>query len=361
MSRRGQASFEFLAVFAIALVVFLVLIALSQQQLGQLSASKAKNDATAAVNDLAAAVKDVYGEGPGATRAVFVRIPSGVDPARTFVQNTSIRLSVGGTDFAVETATCVHGALPSTEDGYTIQVTAEDGGCVLVAAQLLSVTPSYFTIFAFTSNNTQNFNQTLNATNIGSSALNVSMTIIQDWSSGSVNVTFSNVADQNFTLAANGSRSIGLAITVGGSANGFFSGRVHANDSANETADSVFLVSVTSQGGGGVVSCNVSYMIIDTYNDSGYSVPVSSYNRSDIVTFTTGNWTASSNVTVNVFLNSAGPGSPVDAFPQVLLTSGSGSATTTWNPAGAATGVYNISVNQSSTTVSSLFNVTTCS
>ncbi|MFH0885358.1 MAG: hypothetical protein V1861_06635, partial [Candidatus Micrarchaeota archaeon] len=144
-NKRGQASLELLLIFAVALVILLVIILLSSGQLGNISALKGQNDALNSVADVSAAAKDVYSQGEGAKKQVYIFIPSGYEPDDSFISNRSLLLSVEDTDYASSEMFDVHGSWPSTPGGHWVWVISE-GNKVRIGTAMLHLSKNAVSI-----------------------------------------------------------------------------------------------------------------------------------------------------------------------------------------------------------------------
>jgi len=158
-------------ILAVVLVLLVALIYLSQTS--TISIKQARQDTLAknAVSDLGAAAKEVYAQGFGAKKKVYVSIPSGVDLNKTYVSNRSIRYSVAGNDYVSTQDFDLRGTLPTQEGGYSVWVVSEGNkvrigyAMVLLDKQTLLVTMQP----------NQTRSETFRITNVWGSPINVSL------------------------------------------------------------------------------------------------------------------------------------------------------------------------------------------
>ncbi|HQT45031.1 MAG TPA: hypothetical protein PLO51_03575, partial [Candidatus Micrarchaeota archaeon] len=109
-------------------------------------------------------------------------------------------------------------------------------------------------------------------------------------------------------------------------------------------------------------NCTAVMLGLATYNDSARTQATTVFNRGETVPITGGNATSNGNVTLNVFLNSAGPGASISGYPKTVAANSTGGYTDSFYSGGLATGVYNVTVsNGISPPASYLFNLTWCS
>jgi len=215
---RGQSSVELLLVLAVTVLVLTVFILLSQQKLGDVSTLKEQNDAKNAVQDISAAAKEVYSQGEGARKQVYVYIPSNYDPLNSSIANRSIRLSVRGTDYNTVEDFYVHGNWPGTPGGHYVWVTSE-GSRVRIGIGMFSLSDDY--IYILMERNTTT-NRTFSVENEWNTSL--SMTPALHWAHSNVTITMS--PSSQFQLAIDDSNDMLLTVFADASAVGFYNGDV---------------------------------------------------------------------------------------------------------------------------------------
>lgn len=358
---KGQEAVEWVVILAASLIILFIIISLSSNYLSQLSQTNINTQARNSAEDLAAAAKQVYYEGVGSTESVLITIPEGVNSNKSgVINNHTININVLGSDFPVTTEFVVEGSFPTTPGTYTVWVTAESG-YVLIGTMNLSVNPTMLYIHFFSQNFSQSAQSGVNFSNGGNSNLTVNLTL--NFPSGAVNASLSNPSDSGFTLTPSSSHQVLLNFSVAANAFGSYSGSVFANDSSGDKLTVGIIVDVTSQVCSNQTqyipsgqNCTTSYLVIGTYNDSSYSYPKEAFNPSEYVTTSGSGWTAGEQVTVNII----GPGGSVAGYPQPAYVNSTGWVSNQWNTQGAAIGSYTVQVNDSSSTRTSTFNITSC-
>ncbi len=361
--RKAQTSVEFIIILAVALVILLVILGISTQQMKSISVSKSKSDAQASVSELAAAVDSVYKQGEGARKQVFVTIPSGVDPARTYISNQSININVLGSDVFATTQAEVRGTLPTAPGGYWLWVVAKSGR-VEIGALALSIEPGTVSVSVFSSNTSQFAQRALNVSNLGTTPFDVELTLV--WAPTNVTVILASAGDATFSLGAGESRIVSLNTTISASALGTYTGYIYADASNGDSQTVDIVVDVGTQACGDCPSCpgcppcfgncTPSYFIIETFADSSYATPKEVFSTSETVKITGGAWAPNSFITLNI----TGPGGLASGYPKAIPTNSSGEFEEEWNPAGASSGAYVVSANQSAMTKSYNFNINAC-
>lgn len=123
--RRAQVSMEFLFVLAISIVIITLIALLAQGQMGTVQKQRDAADAQNSLLDLSAAAKEVYAQGEGSRKLVFVQLPSGYEANRSFVGNRSIQIRADGTDYVSLEDFNVRGYLPTAPGRYWVWVTSE--------------------------------------------------------------------------------------------------------------------------------------------------------------------------------------------------------------------------------------------
>ncbi|MFH1520695.1 MAG: hypothetical protein ABID61_03560, partial [Candidatus Micrarchaeota archaeon] len=136
--RKGQVSTEFLIILSIMSLLLLVVIYLVQEQKTGIERIKSQNDADNSVSQIGSAASDVYSQGEGARRRIFIQIPAGYDFEKSSVGNNLININVDGTDHAIATDFEVRGSLPTTYGGHWVWAISE-GNKVRIGSVMFTV------------------------------------------------------------------------------------------------------------------------------------------------------------------------------------------------------------------------------
>ncbi len=354
MFRKGQEATELIVLLAMITVAGLVIYSTSQTNLAQSQRTLIISQAKAAISDLSSAASEVYSEGAGARRKVYITIPEGVDSSGVYVNNTMINIRVtsssGSTDINTQTSMrVVQGAdFPTTPGSYWVYVTAKQG-YVLIGSSYISINPSSLSISMPQSNSTSGV---ISFTNIGT--FPVAVTLSSQWSyGGTVNVTLNTTY---FVLFPSGTENtVNLLVTAQTYSNTSlqsYSGSILATTNTTETDTINLNVNVI----GTQVPTGVSYIVVDTFRNSSYSTPSTNFTLPAIVNITGSGWSSGA-VTLNITNPS---GSSVSGYPTTVTANSSGGFNSTWNPAGNTPGNYTLGANQSGATASTSFNITGC-
>ncbi len=121
----GQASIEYLLTLAAALVIITAIILIAQGQIDTIQRQKETSDVRNSLYDLSSAAKEVYAQGEGSRKLVFVQLPSGYDASNSSVANKSIRIRAYGTDYITLENFNVRGYLPEEPGRHWVWVTSE--------------------------------------------------------------------------------------------------------------------------------------------------------------------------------------------------------------------------------------------
>jgi len=124
-SKSGQASIEYLLTLAAALVIITAIILIAQGQIDTIQRQKETSDVLNSLNDLSSAAKEVYAQGEGSRKLVFVQLPSGYDPSNSSIGNKTIRIRAYGTDYVAQENFNVRGYLPDEPGRSWVWVTSE--------------------------------------------------------------------------------------------------------------------------------------------------------------------------------------------------------------------------------------------
>ncbi|NYZ79108.1 hypothetical protein H0N99_03080 [Candidatus Micrarchaeota archaeon] len=354
MASRGQEATELIVLLAMITVAGLVIYSTSQTNLAQFQRTLIISQAKATVNDLSSAASEVYSEGAGAMRKVYITIPEGVDSSGVYVNNTMINVRVlsssGTTDINTQTSMrVVQGAdFPTTPGSYWVYVTAKQG-YVLIGRSYVSINPSSLSISMPQSNSTSSV---ISFTDIGT--FPVAVILSTQWSyGGTVDVTLDTTY---FVLFPSGTQNtINVLVTAQTYSNTSlksYSGSILVNTNTTETYTINLNVNVI----GTQVPTGVSYIVVDTFRNSSYFTPSTNFTLPRIVNINGSGWTAGA-VTLNITNSS---GSSVSGYPTTVQANQSGYFNTTWNPSGNPLGNYTLGANQSGTTNSTSFNITAC-
>lgn len=317
-------------------------LAIAWDQMQTVSEQKARSEAQAAVDKIASAAKELYHQGEGARRMLTIIFPEGIDDGSPVIANNAIALKYRGSDIFAILDFPIYGKLPEKSGVYEIELTFQ-AGAIRIGRPPFTVTPASLRFITCVSNETQGLAQNLTFKNNQNETINITLSAI--WSAAGVNVTLSNTS---FALAIDESANVTVNVTLGPNVLGTFSGKIVAS-TTNYSMD--ILIAVVSQT---CVIPPISYLVINTYKDSGYSVLSDSFALPPNVTITTENWPAFSWITIKIF-------SPTNelVFEDTAQVNSTGGYSFIW-PAVGPLGNYRVDVNDSTTLVNTTFSLVNC-
>jgi len=211
--RNAQTSLELLMIAAVGLVVLVMFIFLSQNQVADISKARVDAEAKNALSDISGAAKEVYSQGIGAKKKVYVTIPSDTDPLFSEVTNQSIRMRVGGNDYLDTLAFDVHGNLPTSEGGHFVWVESE-GNKVRIGNAMVELERQ---VLLLTLLPNESETKGLGITNIWSSDINVSLS--HDWSESTASFSIDKDTD---SLSVNETTAVSATVISGEDAVGIY-------------------------------------------------------------------------------------------------------------------------------------------
>jgi len=329
---KGQSSIELIIIFAVSLIALLSIIALANSNVSGLNVQREKDDALTSVNELAQAVKDVYSQGPGAKKLVFIKIPNGTDPIKTLISNRTININVSGSDIFASTEVDVYGSLPTQVGGYWLWVTSAENFVRIGSTSIQLSLQSIYTQMLQSTTKTES----ITVTNIGESSIDFSLS--KDWNNTAVTLSLS---DSIFSLAPNESRTIDLNFTASSSAIGNYVGALNIIGTYGSTAENLSVplnAEVLVQGGG-----PQSYLVVIP----NYFTDTITAGNSSTKSFTVCNTSDSGMANVSFTPSSGAPGSwvePITSISPLAAQSCQNKLITVEVPAGTSAGTYNGSI-----------------
>ncbi len=219
---RAQASVEFLIILAISLVIITLIVLLAQGQINTVQKQKDVADTQNALLDISSAAREVYAQGEGSKKQIYIQLPSGYRPSESFVGNQSICIRVEGTDYAVVENFNVHGSLPGTPGGHWIWVISEGSRVRIGLAMMELDKNNIYLLMSANSTATTSFT----VTNIWTSGINVSTATT--WSTPDVAM---GGVPSAFSLNQGAANQIVLQFTAGPDSGGFYIGEIELNAS----------------------------------------------------------------------------------------------------------------------------------
>jgi len=122
---KAQTSVEFLLILAASMFIIVIIAILVQSQINTVQTQKNSMDAKNSLLDLSSAAKEVYAQGEGSKKLVYVQLPSSYEANQSFVINKTIWIRAAGTDYVSIENFNVHGRLPNTPGSHWVWVVSE--------------------------------------------------------------------------------------------------------------------------------------------------------------------------------------------------------------------------------------------
>ncbi len=225
--KKGQVSTEFLVIITIMFLLLSVVIYLVQEQKTSVDRIKSQSDTDNTISQIGAAAGDVYSQGEGARRRVFVQIPPGYDFEKSFVGNNLININVDGTDHAFTTDFEVRGSLPATYGGHWIWAISE-GNKVRIGSVMFTVDRQ--SIYVLMDRGVQDVEQ-ITIQNVYGKEINGTLSLLWD----ETDVT-AQIDTNSFTLADEQTQVVAITFTSGQLA-GLYSGAMVIDASSDNITE----------------------------------------------------------------------------------------------------------------------------
>lgn len=211
----GQASTEFLLILASSLVVLAAVIIVSQQQATAIVDVNAQTQARNAAQDLAAGAREVYSQGTGARKQVFIQLPSSYSPSGSRIVNRSIQVRAAGSDYVTSTEFDIQGSLPTSPGGHQVWLVSE-GSRVRIGIGLLSIDRPALSVVM---DRDSSRSELITIRNVFDNTVNV--TLARLWTPDAVSLALDA---SSFSLGPGQSRVVQVSLTSNENAVGFYNG-----------------------------------------------------------------------------------------------------------------------------------------
>lgn len=117
-NKKGQASVEFLIIFAVSLVIFLGLFVYTSSFLTNQNIDQIQKTTEYYLNSLTKASNEVYFQGVGASKKIYFYVPEGIDANKTGVNNNTVHMELFGTTLYSKADINLIGSLPTSKGGH---------------------------------------------------------------------------------------------------------------------------------------------------------------------------------------------------------------------------------------------------
>jgi len=301
--RKAQTAVELTVIASAIMLVLFLLFEFGQTKINENTSITQVSEARNTVDRLAKAAIEVNIEGVGARRKIYVTIPDRVNSSRVLIGNGTITIGVyvgnGTTDvnsqqlgFTIKQG----GYFPNTTGSYWVWVISREGYVQIGSAVEISPLNVYFELFP-----TSSSNKNITLTNYGLYSINVTPNLT--WGDSEVNASINSSSFTLYPGLAN-SRNININATAYSNASrGLHSGYITITTNVSDNETIPILVYVAGQPAG---LQNVSYMTINTYNDSGYTNSSTNFHPTNVTYYQVRSYNSTdglvnSTVTVKVY------------------------------------------------------------
>jgi hypothetical protein len=225
---KAQTSVEFLILLAISIAIITMIVLLAREQIGTVQTQKESSDLRNALLDISAAAKEVYAQGEGSKKKVYVILPSCYAANESYVSNKSIRIRARGTDYVSVENFDVHGTLPGTAGGHWIWVISE-GHRVRIGLAMIELSSNSIYVLM---NRNSSMGAPFSVENVWVRGISVTASTV--WTASEV---LASGVPFGFSLDPAESETIPLQFTAGENASGFYTGRIvlSVSDGAGST------------------------------------------------------------------------------------------------------------------------------
>ena len=230
---KAQTSIEFLIILGVALLVIIIGITVSQSHQSAVVNQKDLSDAKNTVYDLSSAAREVYAQGEGSKKRIYITLPSSYEYPYSYVGNKSIRIRTAGTDqISIENFN-VRGYLPATPGNHWIWVVSE-GNRVRIGNAMMEFDKNRIYLI-MDANSTES--TSFEVTNIWTRSINVNTQTT--WTNTEL---LMDGVPISFVLSVNESRQIDMEFSANENASGTYYGQIELT--ANDGNGSVEVVTV---------------------------------------------------------------------------------------------------------------------
>jgi len=303
--RKAQAAVELTIITAFMMMVLFLLFEFGQTKINENTSVIQVSQARNTVDRLARAAVEVHTEGVGARRKIYVTIPDTVNPTRVMIGNGTITLGVyvanGTSDVSSQVGFTIAqgGYFPTTPGSYWVWVISRQGYVQIGSTMEINPLNAYFELFP--SNSTD---KNITFTNYGSSPINVTLNLV--WADSEITAAINGSNTINFSLqpGASSSQIADLSATANSNASlGLHSGYISVTTNVSESEIIPIMVNVVGQPSS---LQTVSYMTIETYNDSSYAYSSATFSQSNVIYYRVKSYNSTNNlvnstVTVKVY------------------------------------------------------------
>ena len=342
--RKGQGGVEYIILLSFTVVFFLMVVYVVNDQLSLVNQQQRLEQAKFALSEIGNAATDVYQQGAGAQKVITVTFPQGITGPGVITDNT-LQVSFEGSDLTYFLPFPISGNIPDSTGSFTLTLVSY-GASVAIGSSIFSLSPTGISDSYCSPAGLLIVSKDITIINNIDESIDVNMSI--DWSDWAVNFTLS---DYSVTIPSYDSTNITATFDILPNILGVYSGTI-TYSRGNYSVIMPVVISVESCAGGDIVS----YITVQTFNDSTYLYPASKFYLPRISTITTNGWVPNSAVTLDL---KDPNNSSVSTFPKTVTVNSTGGYKEQWEVNGIF-GTYRVVVNSSGYNATTTFTVTPC-
>ncbi len=137
LSKRGQGSIEFLVILAAFLIVLTVVFFSAWNYIIMFHTEKRGVDMRSTLENLRTSAREVYAQGVGSRKYVFISLPEDYNPANSYIANDTLVLTIGKNTYMQTVDVNISGRFPPSKGAYNMEVLSR-GRYVIIKPALVS-------------------------------------------------------------------------------------------------------------------------------------------------------------------------------------------------------------------------------
>ncbi len=136
-SKKGQGSIEFLVILAAFMVVLTVVFFSAWNYIIMFRAEKKGVDTRSVLESIRTAAREVYSQGVGARKYIFLSLPSDYNPGKSYISKNTLVLTIGNKTYLKGVDVNITGKFPPAPGAYNLEVLSR-GRYVVIKPALVS-------------------------------------------------------------------------------------------------------------------------------------------------------------------------------------------------------------------------------
>ena len=228
-NKKGQASVEFLIIFAVSLVIFLGLFAYTSSFLTTQNIDSIQKTTEYHLNSLTKAANEVYFQGVGASKKIYFYVPEGIDANNTRISNNTAYMTLFGSTIYSKADINLVGQLPTSTGGHYLYLRTYPD-YVLISPSIIVVNKEV--LYELMAKNSY-IRDPISITNYSDEASNVKVYLNWDYNS-LVSIT---IDGNSFSLSQMETKTVNVDINTTALASGLYFGNLRFSADFNTFED----------------------------------------------------------------------------------------------------------------------------